>query len=43
MICIANRILGLVHHTCNDVKDPLTGKILYVAHVRPILENGSEI
>ena len=40
MICKANRILGLIRHTCNDVKDPL---ILYLAHVRPILEYGSEI
>ena len=29
MICKANRILGLIRHTCNDVKDPLTRKILY--------------
>ena len=43
MICKANRILGLIRHTCNDVKDPLTRKILYLAHVRPILEYGSEI
>ena len=43
MICKANRILGLIRHTCNDVKDPLARKILYVAHVRPILEYGSEI
>ena len=43
MICKANRILGLIRHTCNDVKDPLTRKILYLAHVRPILEYGSKI
>ena len=43
MICKANRILGLIRHTCNDVKDSLTRKILYLAHVRPILEYGSEI
>ena len=43
MICKANRILGLIRHTCSDVKDPLTRKILYLAHVRPILEYGSEI
>ena len=43
MICKANRILGLIRHTCNDVKDPLTRKILYLAHVRPISEYGSEI
>ena len=27
----------------NDIKDPLTCRILYLAHVRPILEYGSEI
>ena len=37
MICKANRIFGLIRHTCYDVKDPLTRKILYLAHVRPIL------
>ena len=36
-------IWGLIRHTCNDVKDPLTRKILHLAHVRPILEYGSEI
>ena len=40
IICKANRILGLIRHTCNDVKDTLTHKILYLAHVRPILEYG---
>ena len=43
MICKANRILGLIRDTCNDVKYPLTRKILYLTHVRPILEYGSEI
>jgi hypothetical protein len=43
MICKANRILGLIRHTCHDINDPLTRKILYLAHVRPILEYGSEI
>ena len=42
MICKANGILDLIRHTCNDVKDPLTGKILHLALVRPILEYGSE-
>ena len=43
MICKANRILGLIRHTCNEIKDSVTRKILYLAHVRPILEYGSEI
>ena len=43
MICKASRILGLICHTCNDVKDILTRKILYLAHVRLMLEYGSEI
>jgi len=43
VICKANRILGLIRHTCFDVHDPVTRKMLYLAHVRPILEYGSEI
>ena len=54
IICKANRILCLIRHTMdireyvhghtyNDVEDSLTRKILYLAHVRPILEYGSEI
>ena len=43
MICKANRILGLIRHTCNDVQDPLTCYFFYLAHVRTILEYGSEI
>lgn len=43
MICKANRILGMIRYTCYDVDDSLTRKILYLTHVRPILEYGSEI
>ena len=41
MICRANCIYGLIRHTCNDVKDSLTRKILDLAYVGPILEYGS--
>ena len=43
MICKANRILGMIRHTCSDIYDIQTRKILYLAHVRPILEYSSEI
>ena len=43
MICKVIRISGLIRHACNDVKEPLIRKILYLAHVSPILEYGSEI
>ena len=43
LVCKANRILGLIKHTCNDVRDPVIRKILYLAHVRPILDYGSKM
>lgn len=43
MICKANRILGMIRYTCFDIHDVQTRKILYLAHVRPLLEYSSEI
>ena len=31
MICLANRILGLIRHTYKDIEDPFARKILYLA------------